>query len=84
MDKAIEVAFPETEIQQCVIYKIRNSTRFVSYKDLKPLMADLKSVYQVFDERTALSNLGDFQRYPHITKSWKENWVKLSLYFKYP
>ena len=42
--EAISAVFPETEIQKCVIHQIRNSTRFVSYKDLKPLMADLKSV----------------------------------------
>lgn len=88
-DQAIEAVYPQAEIQQCVIHQIRNSTRFVSYKDLKPLMADLKSVYQAVDEKTALSNLEDFgekwdQKYPQISKSWKANWAKLSTYFKYP
>lgn len=88
-DKAIEAVFPHAEIQQCVIHQIRNSTRFVSYKDSKTLMADLKSVYQAVDEKTALANLEEFggkwdEKYPQITKSWKANWAKLSTYFKYP
>ena len=88
-DKAIEAAYPKAEIQQCIIHQIRNSTKFVSYKDLKPLMADLKQVYQAVDEQTALSALEDFtkkweSKYPKIGKSWKENWPKLSTYFKYP
>jgi len=44
--QAIEAVFPETEIQQCIIHQIRNSTKYVSYKDIKALMADLKLVYQ--------------------------------------
>lgn len=88
-DKAIEAVFPHAEIQQCVIHQIRNSTRFVSYKDSKTLMADLKSVYQAVDEKTALANLEKFggkwdEKYPQITKSWKANWAKLLTYFKYP
>ena len=43
--QAIEAVFPDTEIQQCIIHQIRNTTKFVSYKELKPLMADLKRVY---------------------------------------
>ncbi len=88
-DKAIDAAFPQAEIQQCIIHQIRNSTKFVSYKDLKPLMADLKKVYQAVDEKTALSALDDFdakweKKYPKIGKSWRENWPKLSTFFKYP
>lgn len=43
--QAIEAVYPQTEIQQCIIHQIRNTTRFVSYKEIKPLMADLKKVY---------------------------------------
>lgn len=52
---AIEAVYPKTEIQQCIIHQIRNTTRFVSYKDIKALMADLKRVYAAVDEQTALS-----------------------------
>ena len=51
---AVEAVYPKTEIQQCIIHQIRNTTRFVSYKDIKALMADLKRVYAAVDEQIAL------------------------------
>ena len=48
---AIGAAYPKTEIQQCIIHQIRNSTKYVSYKDIKTLMADLKSIYAAVSER---------------------------------
>ena len=87
--QAIEAVFPETEIQQCIIHQIRNTTRFVSYKDIKPLMADLKRVYTAATEEIALVELDAFEekwysKYPKIAKSWRDNWANLSAYFKYP
>ena len=87
--QAIEAVFPETEIQQCIIHQIRNTTKFVSYKELKPLMADLKRVYAAPTEEIALAELESFDekwsgKYPKIAKSWKDNWANLSTYFKYP
>lgn len=86
---AIEAVYPKAEIQQCVIHQIRNTTRFVYYKDMKELMEDLKSVYGASDEQSALSNLERFdekwsKKYPKTVQSWKDNWVNLSTYFKYP
>ena len=86
---AIEAVYPKTEIQQCVIHQIRNTTRFVSYKDIKALMADLKKVYAAVDEQKALAELENFDekwgnKYPKIAISWKDNWANLSTYFKYP
>ena len=86
---AIEAVFPKTEIQQCVIHQIRKSTKFVSYKDIKALMADLKKVYAAVDEQTALYQLDTFDekwggKYPKIALSWRANWANLSTYFKYP
>ena len=86
---AIEAVYPKTEIQQCIIHQIRNTTRFVSYKDIKALMADLKKVYAAIDEPTALSELENFDekwgnKYPKIAISWRDNWANLSTYFKYP
>ena len=88
-DNAIEAVYPQTEIQQCIIHQIRNTTRFVSYKDIKALMADLKRVYAAVDEETALYELDAFGekwngKYPKIAQSWETNWPKLSTYFKYP
>jgi len=85
--EAIGAVFPKTEIQRCVIHEIRNNTKFVSYKDLKGLMADLKSVYAAIDEGTALYELDRFEekwggKYPKIAKSWRDNWPHLSTYFK--
>lgn len=86
--QAIEAVYPKTEIQQCIIHQIRNTTRFVSYKDLRTLMADLKKVYAAVDEQTALSELDNFDekwsgKYPKIAVSWRSNWANLSTYFKY-
>ena len=86
---AIGAAYPKTEIQQCIIHQIRNSTKYVSYKDIKTLMADLKSIYAAVSEQTALNELDSFEekwgsKYPKIAGSWRENWANLSTYFKYP
>ena len=87
--QAIAAVFPETEIQHCIIHQIRNSTKYVSYKDLKALMADLKRVYTASTEEIARLELDAFAekwdgKYPTISKSWNENWATLSTYFKYP
>lgn len=86
---AIEAVFPKTEIQNCIIHQIRNSTRYVSYKDLKALVADLKAVYAAVDEASALEALDVFaqrwdKKYPKISASWQDNWANLSTYFKFP
>lgn len=85
---AIEAVFPKTEIQNCIIHQIRNSSKYVSYKDLKALMADLKAVYAAVDEDAALMALDTFsehwdKKYPTISQSWRANWANLSTYFKF-
>lgn len=86
---AIEAVFPKIEIQNCIIHQIRNSSKYVSYKDLKALMADLKAVYAAVDEDAALMALDTFsehwdKKYPTISQSWRANWANLSTYFKFP
>lgn len=86
--EAIEVAFPKTDIQRCVVHQIRASTRFVGYKDLKPFTTDLKSIYKAPTENDALAALDEFEvkwngKYSHGVKSWRENWNELSTMFKY-
>ena len=86
---AIEAVFPKTEIQNCIVHQLRNSSKYVSYKDLKALMADLNAVYAAVDEPSALTALDTFserwdQKYPKISQSWRKNWANLSTYFKYP
>ena len=87
--EAISAIYPNTEIQHCIIHQIRNSTKYVSYKDIKALMADLKKVYAAVDEETALYELDNFaekwdSKYPKISISWRNHWAELSTYFKYP
>ncbi|WP_425057712.1 IS256 family transposase ISPeth4 [Sporomusa carbonis] len=86
---AIETVFPKTEQQLCVIHQIRNSTKYVPYKDIKPVMADLKLVYAAPTQDDAEYRLEEFRekwgkKYPQIVKSWEANWTELSTYFKYP
>ena len=87
--QAIESVYPKAEIQKCVIHQIRNSTKFVSYRDIKELMKDLKTVYKASTEKLILSNLDIFEekwgkKYPMCVNSWRNNWAELSTYFKYP
>ena len=86
---AISAVYPKTDLQHCIIHQIRNSTKYVSYKDIKALMADLKKVYRATTEQQASDNLEDFRKkwsdkYPKIYESWKRNWANLSTYFAYP
>ena len=86
---AIHAVFPKAEIQRCIVHQIRYSTKFISYKDLKPFMADLKLVYKADTEDLALSALDDLEaewgkKYPASIASWRNNWSQLSTYFKYP
>ena len=86
---ALETVFPKTENQLCIIHMIRNSTKHVSYKDLKPVVADLKKIYGAVSEDAALFALEEFNerwssKFPQIYKSWEANWVNLSGFFKYP
>lgn len=86
---ALSTVFPKTENQLCIIHMIRNSTKYVSYKDVKAVMADLKKVYSAVSEDAALYALEEFnekwgEKYPQIYKMWEANWLDLSTYFKYP
>ena len=87
--EAIEAVYPKAGIQRCIIHQIRYSTRFVSYKDIKALMADLKLVYTAVTEDEALNNLIRFKEkwsksYPSCVKIWEDNWDILSTFFAYP
>jgi len=87
--EAIRAVFPMTEIQRCIVHQIRNSTKFISYKDLKPFTADLKPIYKAATETLALQELDAFDskwgtKYPNAVRSWRNNWEELSAFFKYP
>jgi transposase-like protein len=87
--EAITACFPRTEIQKCVVHQIRNSIRYVSYKDTKKLLANLKPVYTAPTEDAALAALDDFEKiwgtkYPLVVQSWRRNWGEIATFFKYP
>jgi transposase-like protein len=85
---AIESIFPNTEVQLCVVHQIRNSQKYLSYKDVKPFMKDLQGVYKANTKEQAERNLEQLavnweQRYPKVIESWRKNWPRLSSYFHY-
>lgn len=87
--EAISKAFPQTEIQLCIIHQIRNSLKYVSYKERKEIIADLKKVYQALTLGEAELAFNNFKekwgkKHPVIIRSWENNWLELTAYFKYP
>lgn len=87
--EAISIVYPNAEIQRCIVHQIRYTTKFVSYKDLKPFVADLKEIYQASTLEAAEAGLQRLEekwgdKYPNSVNSWKSNWPQLSTYFKYP
>ena len=89
MNEAITAVYPKTEHQLCIVHQIRNSLKFVSYKDRKLVASDLKPVYAAATEEIALTYLDDFaakwdKQYPYIAKSWYANWDNLATFLQYP
>lgn len=87
--EAISACYPKTEIQKCVIHQIRNSIKYVSYKDLKRVTAELKPIYKASTEQAALEELDQFEqawgsKYPLMVRSWRTNWDEIATFFKYP
>ena len=86
---AIAVEYPQTRIQLCVVHMVRNSLRYVSWKDYKAVTSDLKRIYQSPTEDQALAELERFAQlwngpYPQIAKSWTTHWPNLRTLFEYP
>jgi len=89
ISEAIRAVYPQAEIQRCVVHQIRNSLKYVSWKERKIVARDLKGVYKAATEKEALSALEAFEKswnkkYPHIAASWRRNWGELATFFKYP
>lgn len=86
--EAIQTIYPKVEIQSCIIHQIRNSLKYVSSKDQKEFMNDLKNVYKAQTKDLAeeyLIKLSDKweNKYPLVIKSWDKNWEKLNTFFNY-
>ena len=86
--EAIHAAYPDTEYQRCIVHQIRNTLKYVSYKDMKAFATDLKSIYLAPDEKQgyeALQVVADKWdgKYPNAMKSWEQNWDVLTPIFKF-
>ena len=86
--EAINAAFPETEYQRCIVHQVRNTLKYVAYKDMKIFANDLKGIYLAPDEKTGYEELEKVkskweQIYPNVMKSWEVNWDVLSPIFKF-
>jgi putative transposase len=86
--EAITAAFPNTEYQRCIVHQVRNTLRYVSYKDMKKFAADLKTIYLAPNEQQGYDNMQRTaekwnDQYPHAMKSWEQNWDVLSPIFKF-
>ncbi|MGC8659615.1 MAG: IS256 family transposase [Desulfomonilaceae bacterium] len=87
--EAIEALFPNTEVQLCIVHQIRNSLKYVGSKNQKEFMADLKRIYKASNKELAAEELNILDgkwndKYPIVIKFWRNNWERLSQYFKYP
>jgi putative transposase len=86
---AIHTAYPETQVQLCIVHMVRNSLKYVPWKDYKAVTADLKRIYQAVTEESALLALDQFaerwdEKYPQISRSWRNHWTNLNTFFNYP
>lgn len=86
---AIQTVYPQAQIQLCIVHMVRNSVRYVPWKDYKAVTADLKKIYQSATEDKALVELDNFEKtwdtlYPQISRSWRSHWHNLNTLFNYP
>jgi len=89
LDKAIEAIFPTSIRQVCIVHQIRNSLKYVSYKDRKMVVADIKGIYSADNETIALQAFEEFKnnwadKYALAVKSWENNWTNLTAFLNYP
>ncbi len=87
--EAIETTFPATDVQSCIVHQIRNTLKYIPYKDSREFLKDLRVVYQAITKQDAEFNLDLMEekwgkKYTPVFTSWRNNWEQLSNYFKYP
>ena len=86
--EAIVAIFPKTEYQRCIVHQVRNTLKYIPDKDRKAFATNLKTIYQVSDEKKALTTLDRVTekwtpKYPNSMKHWKNNWDAISPIFKF-
>jgi len=87
--EALKSIYPKCEVQRCIVHQIRNSSKFVPWKDRKQFCSDMKRIYNAVNEEQALSAFSEFsekwnKKYPYAIKSWETNWNELMTFMKYP
>jgi len=87
--EAINTVYPQADVQLCIVHMVRNSLRYVGYKERKQVANDLKQIYQSVTEEEALLALEQFEsrwddKFPNIGRSWRKNWDNLATLFQYP
>lgn len=87
--EAIEASFPQTDVQLCVVHQVRNTMRFVPYKESREVARDMKQIYKAPNIEASAKALETFctkweKKYPYSTKSWTVNWERLTNFYKYP
>ena len=86
--ETIATAFPQSEYQRCIVHMVRNTLKYVNYKDMKMFANDLKSIYHAPDEKTGYENMLEVTKkwnpkYPNTMKRWEDNWDAISPIFKF-
>lgn len=87
--ETIKQVFPESNTQICVVHQIRNSCRYVVWKDKKAFINDMKQIYDAPTKQAARAALEDLantwgRKYPYAVKSWEDNWEELTVFFDFP
>lgn len=89
LPEAIEAVFPKTQVQLCIVHKVRSSLKYVSWKERKELAGDLRAIYQSASAKNGQAALEKFRTkwdksYPLIGQSWDRDWERLSVFYDYP
>ena len=89
LDKAVEAIYPKSVHQVCIVHQIRNTLKYVSYKDRKAIVKSIKGIYQASNEEAAKEGFEKFKadwndKYPMAVKSWETNWENLTAFLEYP
>jgi len=87
--QAIESVYPQARVQLCIVHMVRASLNYVSWKERRPVAADLKAIYRASTEQRAEQELNEFiakwgQKYPTIGRLWRENWERVIPFFEFP
>jgi transposase-like protein len=89
LDKAVQASFPKSVHQICIVHQIRNSLKYVSFKDRKAIIKDIKAIYQASNPEIAMEAFQSFKekwisKYPLAVNSWGKNWDKLTAFLNFP